>query len=67
MVTIKEQLVQAVTLSLNQAHFKFSEPVVINYPKVSSHGDYTTNAAMIVAKKTGQTPMAVAGPPTFPP
>ncbi|KKT95966.1 MAG: hypothetical protein UW98_C0051G0011, partial [Parcubacteria group bacterium GW2011_GWC2_45_15] len=43
MDTIKEQLVQAVTLSLNQAHFKFSEPVVINYPKVSSHGDYTTN------------------------
>ena len=60
MDTIKEQLVQAVTLSLNQAHFKFSEPVVINYPKVSSHGDYTTNVAMIVAKKTGQTPMAVA-------
>jgi len=59
MDTIKQQLVETVISGLDKAGFKFSG-IVVSYPKVPAHGDYTTNAAMILAKSMGEQPMAMA-------
>ncbi len=63
MKTELKQLIEKAILEAkkNQAWPDFELPeIVVDYPKQENFGDYTTNIAMILAKKVGKSPMETA-------
>lgn len=56
---MKDYLQTLIGTALNEV-FGVSADFVIEHPKDMSHGDYATNAALIVAKQIGKSPQEIA-------
>ncbi|KKQ00956.1 MAG: arginyl-tRNA synthetase, partial [Candidatus Moranbacteria bacterium GW2011_GWD2_36_198] len=63
---MKNEIQKLIESALNEAKkandwsdFEMSE-IIVEYPKSEQFGDYTTNIAMILAKKVGKNPMEIA-------
>ncbi|MDD5464373.1 MAG: arginine--tRNA ligase [Candidatus Moranbacteria bacterium] len=63
---MKNEIQKLIESALNEAKkandwsdFEMSE-IIVDYPKSEQFGDYTTNVAMILAKKVGKNPMEIA-------
>ncbi|MBU1037056.1 arginine--tRNA ligase [Patescibacteria group bacterium] len=61
MKTIKTQLKETIKKSLDKTDFPAAVSFVVNYPRISQYGDYSTNVAMIIAKQLRKPPLEIAG------
>ncbi|HSX08600.1 MAG TPA: arginine--tRNA ligase [Candidatus Saccharimonadales bacterium] len=58
-MTLKEQIKNQLTTVVNNLGIK-DVTVLVDYPADATHGDYSTNVALIAAKKAGKNPMELA-------
>ncbi|MBI2123639.1 MAG: arginine--tRNA ligase [Candidatus Wildermuthbacteria bacterium] len=57
---IQEELRKFILGSLQKHEFFVDAPVVFEHPENAEHGDYSTNIALVLAKKLGKNPREVA-------
>ena len=56
---MKQEIQKLIEKALNYLGYEIGE-VEVDYPKVETFGDYTTNVAMVLAKVAKKNPMEVA-------